>query len=193
MINVTWTSRTNADSEVIRRRMGLTLSLAYNISAPNYTGNTVQLLCASVAAGTCLPSRCLLTGYVTPLFTRLSRGHCTTTAPHDTILMHKIITDITPLHDIVTWRLKTGSVQSEKHCRDVHCYTTARWTRFRSKEWTQNNRATVGGGDLYAVLPVVIKGGHVRTQFRSCKGTETEEREWSESSTVDWVIVTDRN
>jgi hypothetical protein len=46
-----------------------------------------------------------------------------------------------------------------------------------------NNRGTAGGGDLYSVLPVVIKGGHVRArsqyssivEFRSCKTIETGE------------------
>jgi hypothetical protein len=41
--------------------------------------------------------------------------------------------------------------------------------------------------DFYSLHPEVTKGGHVRTlkQVRSCKRTETGEREWSESSAVD--------
>jgi hypothetical protein len=41
--------------------------------------------------------------------------------------------------------------------------------------------------DLYSVLPEVVKGGHVRTlsEFRTCKRTETGEREWNKSLATD--------
>jgi hypothetical protein len=34
-------------------------------------------------------------------------------------------------------------------------------TRFRSKGWVRDNKGTVGGGDLYSVLPELIKGEQV--------------------------------
>jgi hypothetical protein len=41
--------------------------------------------CVFIAAGTCLPIRCLETSYITSLFIRLSRGHCIATAVHATV------------------------------------------------------------------------------------------------------------
>jgi hypothetical protein len=39
------------------------------------------------------------------------------------------------------------------------CYETN--TRFRSNGWAQDNRGTVGDGNLYSVRPEVTKGRHV--------------------------------
>jgi hypothetical protein len=80
--------------------------------------------------------------------------------------------------NIVNMTPECQSVQSEKFCRDVHCdngsvgmfpqQRIGLWkpkrsykinTRFRSNKHAQNNRGTVGVGDLYLVPPEVIKGG----------------------------------
>jgi hypothetical protein len=54
------------------------------------------------------------------------------------------------------------SAATNKRCYEINI-------RFRSKEWACNSSGTDGGGDLYSVLPEVIKVGHVRTpnQFSS--------------------------
>jgi hypothetical protein len=57
---------------------------------------------------------------------------------------------------------------------------------FPQQRIAHNNRETVGGGDLYSVVPVIIKGEHMRTlsDFRSCKKIEKGERDGSESLAV---------
>jgi hypothetical protein len=51
---------------------------------------------------------------------------------------------------------------SSQHWKDVRCWVAGRYAYFRGNEEARSDRETIEGGDLYSVLPEVIKGGQVR-------------------------------